>query len=118
MMGEMMLIRKVTTIAEMVGEKDQAAQLSSHVPLADMLVAGVQLSLGSLWFDFPSGVIQSIARCSAGRHCANQGLPSPSFIPQRLKPETKFLFTEYHCYRTTSWSTCDMSSHTIRYGSS
>lgn len=52
MMGEMTLMRKVTMIAEMVGEKDHAAQLSSHVPLADMLLACVWLSLGCLWFDF------------------------------------------------------------------
>ena len=52
MIGEMMLMRKVTMMAEMVGENDQATQLSSHVPLLAILLAGVQVSLECLWFDF------------------------------------------------------------------
>jgi hypothetical protein len=45
MIGRVMLIRKVTRMAEMEGEKDQAAQLSSQEPLAGIFVRGIVVSI-------------------------------------------------------------------------
>ena len=40
-MGKVMLMAKVTRMADIEGEKDQAVQLSSQVPLSAMLEASV-----------------------------------------------------------------------------
>lgn len=56
-MGRVMLIAKVTRIADTEGEKDQAVQLSSQVPLSAMLVVSVGCRKGWWrWFDF-TGVV-------------------------------------------------------------
>lgn len=74
-MGRVTLMTKVTRMAEMEGEKDQAAQLSSHVPLAAMLVRSVvcRKSVGGSTF---AELVwnHSIHRphLSAGRHLPGQ----------------------------------------------
>ena len=56
-MGRVMLIAKVTRIADIEGEKDQAVQLSSQVPLSAMLVVSVSCRKSWWrWFDF-TGVV-------------------------------------------------------------
>jgi hypothetical protein len=45
MTGRVMLMRKVTRMAEMEGEKDQAAQLSSQEPLAGIFFRSIVVSI-------------------------------------------------------------------------
>lgn len=49
--GKVMLIRKVTRIADIEGEKDQAVQLLSQVPLSAILVVRVGCRKSCRWFD-------------------------------------------------------------------
>ena len=51
-MGKVMLIRKVTRIAGIEGEKDQAVQLLSQVPLSAILIVRVGCRKSCRWFDF------------------------------------------------------------------
>lgn len=53
-MGRVMLIRKVTRMAEMEGEKDQAVQLLSQVPLEAIFLSsvGCRKDVECWWFDF------------------------------------------------------------------
>lgn len=70
-----MLIRKVTRIADREGEKDQAVQLSSQVPLSAILVVSVVCRKSWRWFDFTESLNDSVVHLSAGRHlpAADQG---------------------------------------------
>jgi hypothetical protein len=45
MTGRVMLMRKVTRMAEMEGEKDQAAQLLSQEPLAGIFFRSIVVSI-------------------------------------------------------------------------
>lgn len=64
-MGRVMLMRKVTRMAEMEGEKDHAAQLLSQVPLEAIFLSRVDCrkDVECWWFDFRGVMvmIQSIA---------------------------------------------------------
>lgn len=62
-----MLIRKVTRIADIEGEKDQAVQLSSQVPLSAMLVVSVGCRKSRRWSDFTESLNDSVVHLSAGR---------------------------------------------------
>lgn len=52
-MGRVMLMRKVTRMAEMEGEKDQAVQLLSQVPLEAIFLSSVDCrkDVECWWFD-------------------------------------------------------------------
>lgn len=89
-MGRVMLMRKVTRMAEMEGEKDQAAQLLSQVPLEAIFLSSVDCrkDIECLWFDF-RGVrsydsIHRFAGCPCLASNKVKGLPTPaSSIQQR-----------------------------------
>jgi len=67
-MGKVMLMRKVTRIADMEGEKDQAVQLLSHEPLSAILVVSVGCRKCGRWFDFTESLNDSVVHLSAGRY--------------------------------------------------
>ena len=59
---------KVTRIADIEGEKDQAVQLLSKEPSSAMLVACVGCRKDWWWFDSTESSNDSVVHLSAGRH--------------------------------------------------
>lgn len=80
-----MLMKKVTRIADTEGEKDQAVQLSSQVPLSAMLVVIVACRKSCWWFDFTESLNDSVVHLSAGRHLpGDQGFKLQAMTPLLL----------------------------------
>jgi hypothetical protein len=104
-----MLMRKVTRIAGIEGEKDQAVQLSSQVPLSAMLAVCVACRKSCWWFDFTESLNDSVVHLSAGRHLpGDQGF--------KLQAMTPLLF-EQHQEQNRSHSKPSISMLSVLYNS-